>query len=248
MSAAYDERAYGDAYADVYDSVQGERDVEECVEFIQSLIADGASVFELGIGTGRVAIPLAQRGYRVSGNDISQRMLDRLLAKRDGNRIRVYNGDMSERLGDEQSYELVYAAYGTLACVSDAGRQVMTITNVARALAPKGLFMVEANVPNIETFSNGKKIEMGFQDTDQVMISCQEHDPLAQTIRSQHLLWRAGRMHIIPIVFRYLWPAELDLMCLSAGLTLIGRWADFKRMPIHPRADRFVSVYRASSL
>jgi SAM-dependent methyltransferase len=244
---AYDESAYGDAYAEVYDAVQGERDVQDCVEFIQSLIADRAKVFELGIGTGRVAIPLAQRGYRVSGNDISSRMLDQLLAKEDGEKVRVFNEDMSRGLGDEHDYSLVYAAFGTLACVSDLDRQLTTISNVARALAPGGLFMVESNLPDLETFVGGQKVEVGYLGTSQVMISCHEYDPIAQIVRSQHVLCRANRIHMIPIVFRYVWPSELDLMCRSAGLALSERWADFKRTPLRPRAERFVSVYRAQA-
>jgi SAM-dependent methyltransferase len=240
----YDEAAYGDAYADSYDDLQGPLNRDQAVAFIRQLVRPGSRVFELGIGTGRVALPLAAAGLEVFGCDISAEMIGVLKSKTGTLPVQAYVGDMSAGPQVEGSLDLAYSVFGTLACVVDQARQAATIAAVAAKLAPGGYFLAESELPDLASFSNCQKVEVGHLDQQRVMISCHTLDLPAQLISSQHVVVDNGQVRTIPILFRYIWPAELDLMCHAAGLELVGRWSDFRRSPITPADRGQVALYR----
>ncbi|HEV8650676.1 MAG TPA: methyltransferase domain-containing protein [Actinomycetes bacterium] len=242
---AYGPGTYGDQVADVYDEWHGDLpDTQACVERLAKLAGPGPAL-ELAIGTGRVALPLAAAGVEVHGIDASERMVERLRAKPGGRDIPVTMGDFAE-VAVEGSYRLVFLVYNTLFMLLSQDAQVACFANVAARLAPGGVFVVEAFVPDLGRFRRGQAVSVGQLGTEKVRLDLAVHDPVAQRIDSQIVLvWPEG-MRLQPTFLRYAWPAELDLMARLAGLRLRDRWAGWRREPFTASAEKHVSVYERS--
>jgi SAM-dependent methyltransferase len=195
---------------------------------------------ELGVGTGRVAIPLAERGVEVVGLDASARMLERLRTKTD--RVRGIHGDMADVEADG-AFELVYVVFNTLFALLTQDEQVRCFANVARRLAPDGAFVVEAFVPDPGRFDRGQRVQAISVGPDTLELEASVHDPVAQTVTTQKLLFGGGETELLPVQLRYAWPSELDLMARLAGLTLRERYASFERRPFTVTSGSHVSVY-----
>jgi SAM-dependent methyltransferase len=238
----YEPDTYGDRIADVYDRLYDELfDKEGAVTFLAER-AQGGPALELGIGTGRIALPLKARGVVVHGIDASPKMIERLRAKPGGDDIPVTLGDFKQFSATDR-YPLIYVVFNTLFALTNQEDQIRCIENVAKHLADDGLFVVEAFVPDVTRFVRHQNTEVMHVETDEVMISFGRHDPLNQVIRTTHVMFSPEGTNLYPIALRYVYPSELDLMARVAGLVLRERYENWRLNPLTSDSKGHVSVY-----
>jgi SAM-dependent methyltransferase len=217
-------------------------DETAAVAFLAQLAGPGPAL-ELGIGTGRIALPLAAHGIRVDGIDLSPAMVDQLRAKPDGDQLSVTVGDMAE-VPVSGTYRLIYVVFNTLFNLLTQEDQVRCFENVAVHLADDGSFVVEAFVPTfLYQLRNNQYVDVETVEVDEVRLDLLRHDPATQMIEESHVsLSRAG-VRLNPVVQRYAWPSELDLMARIAGLRRKGHWGGWNREPFNSDSSAHVSVY-----
>ena len=207
---------------------------------LERLAGPGGRAIEFAIGTGRVALPLAGRGLEVAGIDVSEPMLARLRAKPGAGAVRAGIGDFTAtRVPGE--FRLVYLVWNTIQNVTTQDEQVATFRNAAAHLAPGGRFLVEVNVPALQRLPPGETVR-AFALTPE-HLGFDEYDVATQRTWSHHYRLVAGEARLFSVAFRYVWPAELDLMAQLAGMELRERWADWDRTPFGPASASHVSVY-----
>jgi len=235
-------QAYGEAIADVYDDWYGDvSDVAGTVTSVTALAAGGA-VLELGIGTGRLALPLHAAGVEVHGVDASPAMVERLRAKPGGADIPVLVGDFSVAL-PEGPFAVVLAAFNTLLNLTAPGALERCLTLVHDRLAPGGALAVEAFVPGDDTASSG--VEVRHVDAHEVVLSVFRRDPTSDAVTGSLVsLSPAGGVRLRPWAIRALGPEALDVLAARAGFTLERRDAGWRHEPFDDAADRHVTVYR----
>ncbi|MFL6206543.1 MAG: class I SAM-dependent DNA methyltransferase [Acidimicrobiales bacterium] len=246
----YDAATYGERFADVYDDWYGDvTDVAACTERLATLAA-GGPVLELGVGSGRLAVPLAALGVEVHGIDASEAMLAQLRAKPGGDEVRLTHGDMADlALADPPPFAVVFAAFNTLFNLGTPDAQQRCIDRVAALLAPDGLFVVEAFVPaDPGTAGPSGSVTPRRITADEVVLAVSHHDERQQTISGQHVHLTAGGIRMRPWHLRYARPAELDAMAAVAGLTLAWRHADWSETPFGAEAGVHVSAYRRGNV
>ncbi|HKA05313.1 MAG TPA: class I SAM-dependent methyltransferase [Acidimicrobiales bacterium] len=241
----FDPSAYGEGIADVYDEWYADLEVDEPVEALAAL-AGGGPVLELGVGTGRLALPLAARRLAVSGVDASTAMVARLKAKHGGDGIAVTVGDMA---GPEPPgpFSLVFAAVNTFfGAFHRAEDQQACMTSVARRLQPGGRFVIEAFVP--EPAESGDSVRVRQLSADRVVLTVTVTDIAAQTAHGQFVeLVDGERVRLRPWSIRWCRPDELDAMATAAGLELEHRWGGWQGEPFTPDSSRHVSVWRQNA-
>jgi SAM-dependent methyltransferase len=238
--------SYGDGFADVYDDWYA--DVSDVAATVSDLVAlaGPAAVLELGVGTGRIAVPLAAAGVPVHGVDASASMLERLRAKDPEGRVQVTLGDMVADL-PPGPFAVVLAAYNTLFNLTAPGAQAACFATVAHRLAPGGRFVVEAFVPEVPPAA-GDHVSVRTMAVDRVVLSVSVHDPSASAASGQFVeLSEAHGVRLRPWAIRYATTVELDAMAAAAGLELEARWRAFGDHTWDDDADRHVSVYRRST-
>jgi SAM-dependent methyltransferase len=235
--SGYTPSTYGDSWAEIYDETAPSHPGE--VELLAELAADGP-VLELGVGTGRVAVPLAERGLEVHGLDPSQAMLARLRDKSD--RVELHEGVMDEfELGLE--FSLVYVVASTIFAPLTQEEQVATFRSVARHLQPGGRFLVQAYVPDLTRFDRGQRTSAVDVGPAGVALEATRLDRAQQLLTGQRIVVSEEGTRLYPLMIRFAYPSELDLMAQLAGLRLRDRWADFERTPYGPASETHVSVY-----
>jgi len=232
----YGPATYGDRWADVYDQRIGAFPGE--VDFLAAR-ADGGSALELGVGTGRVAIPLAERDVDVVGIDASTRMLDVLRSKSD--RVTALVGDMAD-VDAPGKFDLVYVVFNTFFALLSQEAQVRCFANVAPRLKPNGVFVIAVFVPDPSRFDMDRRVEATRVATDDAEISISSHDPVGQVVTTQHIHF-SDTVELRPVRIRYAWPSELDLMAQLAGLRLRERHEDFEGRSFTATSKSHVSVY-----
>ena len=239
----YGPATYGDRIADVYDQhvLDLGLDTEGAVDTLASLAGNGP-VLELAIGTGRLALPLAERGLEVHGVDASEAMVAKLHEKPGGDRIPVTMGDFADVRVDG-SYSLIFVAFNTFFGLLDQEHQVRCFANVATHLADGGLFLIEVFLPDLGRFDRGQRTQVTRVNPDEVFLDASRHDPIAQVIESNHVVITEAGAKLYPVNLRYAFPGELDLMARLAGLELKERWGDWNRQPFTASSPRHVSVY-----
>jgi SAM-dependent methyltransferase len=242
----YGPATYGDHIADVYDERYAQRDPGAEVARIAELAGAGP-VLELGIGTGRVALPLAARGLEVHGIDASEAMVAQLRARTGGTSIPIEIGDMRAVVAPGDGYSLAFVVFNTFFCLLEQDAQVDCFANVARRLAPGGRFLIEAFVPDLTRFDRGQRTSAVTVGVDSVDIDVVVHDPVAQRIDGQHVLIRESGTRLLPVVLRYAFPSELDLMARLAGLVLETREGGWSGEPFTEASAVHVSVWRKPS-
>jgi SAM-dependent methyltransferase len=214
--------------------------VEATVDFLAEL-ADGGSALELGIGTGRIAIPLAARGVRIHGIDLSEAMVARLRAKPGSGQIEVTIGDFATT-AVEKTFALAYLVFNTIENLTTQDEQVACFENVARHLEPGGCFVIEVGVPGLRQLPAGETFHVF--DVSDAHVGIDEYDVVRQGLVSHHLQRTPdGTFRRSSGPFRYVWPSELDLMARIAGLRLRERWAGWKREPFTSESRSHVSVW-----
>jgi len=240
---SHEEGFFGERAASVYDQrAAGMFDPAVVTPVVQTLadLAGQGGALEFGIGTGRIALPLAERGVRVAGIDSSEAMVARLRAKPGGEDIEVAIGDFATtRVGGE--FSLVYLVFNTIFNLVTQDQQVACFENAAAQLSSGGRFVIETGVPDLQNLPVGQTI-IPFR-ADPEGIGFDVYDVVTQRFSSQHYVFADGRVEAHPVEFRYAWPSELDLMARLAGLRLRDRWAGWQREPFTSLSRAHVSVY-----
>jgi SAM-dependent methyltransferase len=238
-----DEGFFGERVAAFYDQRSADASTPEVVGPVVDLLADLAgdgAALEFAIGTGRIALPLAER-VTVAGIDDSEAMVSRLREKPGAERIEVVVGDMATTRVDGE-FSLVYLVFNTISNLTTQDAQVACFQNAADHLRPGGRFVIENNVPALQSLPPGQSV-LPFR-ADPEGFSFDVYDVVTQRFSSQHFYLVDGRVEAYPVEFRYAWPAELDLMARLAGMQLEDRWAGWKREPFTALSPAHVSVYR----
>ena len=243
----YEPSTYGDRMADIYDQWFGiPADTAACVAFLADHATAGPAL-ELGIGTGRIAIPLAQRGVDIHGIDASETMVARLRAKPGGTQIPVAIGNFAD-VSIEGSFSLIFVVFNTFFALLSQDDQLRCFANVARRLTRDGVFVIEAFVPDLARFSRGQRVEARRIEPNHVYLDAARHDPVEQRVFAQHVALSEDGVRLYPVQIRYAWPSELDLMARLVGLRLRERWGGWQQEAFAAASTRHVSIYeRASS-
>ncbi|WP_225834074.1 class I SAM-dependent methyltransferase [Streptomyces sp. NK08204] len=230
VAGTYDESA-----ADMFDA----QVVEPAVDLLAELAGDGRAL-ELGIGTGRIALPLARRGIEVQGIDLSRAMVARLRAKPGGEAVGVTIGDFATTRVDGE-FSVAYLVFNTVMNLTSQDAQVDCFRNVADHLQPGGRFVVEVMVPDLRRLPPGQTAVPFHVGGDRLGFDV--YDVATQSMSSHHVRVTDGRGSYLSIPFRYVWPAELDLMARLAGMRLCDRWEDWTRRPFTSESSGHVSVW-----
>ncbi|WP_326820751.1 class I SAM-dependent DNA methyltransferase [Streptosporangium sp. NBC_01756] len=246
MGQVFDPAAYGRAIADVYDDIyvttMADRATESAVDRLHGL-AEGLPVLEFGIGTGRLALPLAARGLTVAGVEGSAEMVRELRAKPGGDRIPVAVGDFATTRV-EGEFGLVVLAINTIFALPSQEAQVDCFRNAAAHLRPGGRFVVETWIPDLAAFRNGTALRLLSLSEDRVFAEAARLSRADQMMYTTKVNLTSGGLRLLPANHRYAWPAELDLMARLAGMELEHRWSDWDAAPFTDDSRAHVSVYR----
>jgi SAM-dependent methyltransferase len=230
IAARYDEGS-----ADMFEPAV----VEPIVGFLVDLAGDGAAL-ELGIGTGRIALPFSERGVRVHGIDLSEAMVARLRAKPGGEAIPVTIGDFATTRV-EGRFSLAYLVFNTINNLTTQDEQVACFQNVAAHLEPGGRFVIEVGVPDLQRLPPGETY-VAF-DVSPTHLGFDEYDVVSQGLISHHYSLVDGELEVVTMPFRYVWPSELDLMARLAGMSLRERFGGWNREPFTSESRKHVSVW-----
>ena len=212
------------------------------IDRLVELAGDGAAL-ELAIGTGRVGLPLAARGVRVAGIELSPAMVDQLVAKPGAESIEVEIGDMTNPTVANGPFRLAYLVFNTIGNVETQDRQVACFVNAGAHLEPGGHFVIECVVPDLRRLVPGHDAVV-FQHAPGYVGYDRYDDLVAQHAVSHHFLARDGDVYESTTPFRFVWPSELDLMARLAGMHLVHRWADWDRSPFTGDCASHVSVWQ----
>ena len=227
---------YDESAADMFDPAV----LDPAVEFLAALAGDGAAL-ELGIGTGRIALPLSERGVRVHGIDLSEAMVAKLREKPGAERIEATIGDFATTRVDG-TFSLAYIVFNTIGNLTTQDAQVACFENVAAHLEPGGCFVIELGVPGLRTLPPAERFQVFDFGADHIGID--EYDVVEQGLISHHYHERDGAFERSSTPFRYVWPSELDLMARIAGMALRERWSGWKREPFTAESTKHVSVWQ----
>lgn len=234
----FDERVaarYDDSEAETFEAEA----IDPVVEVLVELAGSGRAL-ELGIGTGRIALPLARRGVSVHGIDLSKAMVARLRAKRDGEDIGVTIGDVATTTVDG-SFSLAYLVFNTIMNLTTQAAQVACFRNAAAHLEPGGCFVIEVTIPDLRRLPPGETFHVFNASENHWGID--EYEVATQGLTSHHFETVDGTVERLSIPFRYAWPSELDLMAQLAGMRLRSRWGGWKREPFTSESIKHVSVW-----
>ena len=230
VAARFDER-----YAHLADPAV----VDPMVDFLVERAGDGAAL-ELGIGTGRIALPLAARGVRVHGIELSEAMVARLRAKPGAEEIGVTIGDFATTRVDG-AFSLAYLVANTIMNLTTQEEQVACFRNVSAHLEPRGCFVIEVVVPGLRRLPPGETFQLF--DVSPTHVGFDEYDVARQELISHHYWIEDGQVEVFSPPFRYAWPSELDLMAQLAGMTLREHYAGWKDEPFTSESEKHVSVW-----
>jgi SAM-dependent methyltransferase len=226
---------YDESESEMFDAVV----IEPAVDFLAELAGRGRAL-ELGIGTGRIALPLAERGVPVHGIDLSQAMVARLREKPGGDEIGVTIGDFATTTVDG-TFTVAYLVFNTISNLTTQAAQVACFRNVAAHLEPGGCFVIEVGIPELRRLPPGETFRV-FHGSE-THWGIDEYDVATQGLISHHFDVVDGRLERLSIPFRYTWPAELDLMAELAGMRLRERWSGWKREPFASESHKHISVW-----
>ena len=212
---------------------------------------DGGVALELGIGTGRIALPLAERGVEVHGIDASEAIVAKMRAKPGGDAIPVTISDFSQfnlvEDSQDKRFSLVYVVFNTLFQATSQEAQVQCFRSAAAHLTDDGVFVVEAFVPDPTRFTRGQIVSASRVESDLVSLEISRHDPVNQLVHSQHLFVSESGIKLYPVQVRYSWPSELDLMAQLAGMRLRERWGDWDGSPFTASSENHISIYESAA-
>ena len=235
---------FGEEVAATYDAATSEMHdrsvIDAIINVLAGLAGDGAAL-EFGVGTGRIALPLAGRGVEVHGIDLSKAMVARMRDKPGGSKIGVTIGDFADTYVPGE-FSLTYLVFNTINNLTTQDGQVACFVNAARHLMPGGSFVIEVGVPALRMLPPGQRA-VPF-DVGEKHWAYDLYDCATQSMSSNYVDDDGGTAVLRSIPFRYVWPAELDLMARIAGMTLANRWEDWDGRPFTHESTRHVSVWR----
>ncbi len=234
VAATYDESA-----AEMFDPAV----VEPAVDLLVELAGSGCAL-EFGIGTGRIALPLAQRGVPVHGIELSKAMVARLRAKPGGEDIGVTFGDFATTTV-EGTFSVAYLVFNTIMNLTTQDGQIACFQNVAAHLERGGCFVIEVGVPALQRLPPGETVRA--INVSATRLGFDEYDVASQGLISHHYSVVDGKFKVFSVPFRYVWPSELDLMARLAGMTLRERWSGWKREPFTSASTKHVSVWEKTA-
>lgn len=236
----YTASTYGDSVADIYDQLYGEIDQDEVSTLID--LARGGRALELGIGTGRIALPLYHAGLEIHGIDASLAMTDKLKSKPGGQDIPILHGDFAE-FNLDLKFDLIYVVFNPFFGLQTQSDQVRCLINIANHLSPNGVFLIEAFIPDMSRYDDNQTVRMVNITDDDLRFEVTQIDPLKQQVSSKliHITGSGTRMY--PVKLRYAWPAELDLMAKIAGLEIQHRWGSWQKNELTTKDEQHISVY-----
>lgn len=218
--------------------------VDPVVSFLAELAGDGGAL-EFGIGTGRIALPLSQRGVRVHGIDVSAAMVAQLRPKPGADKIGVTIGDFAA-IKVDGTFRLVYLVYNTIMNLTTQDEQVECFRNAAAHLEPGGCFVIEVGIPALQRLPPGETVRAFHLSP--AHLGFDEYDIAGQILYSHHYQVRDGdRLEVDSAPYRYVWPSELDLMARLAGMTLRERWSGWKREPFTSDSTKHITVWEKSA-
>jgi SAM-dependent methyltransferase len=235
---------FGERIAERYDESASDMFDAEVVDPVVDFLADLAfdrTALELGIGTGRIALPLARRGIRVNGIELSEAMVSRLRVKPGAEQIGVTIGDFATTTV-EGRFSVAYLVFNTIMNLTTQDEQVACFQNVAAHLTPDGCFVIEVAVPDLQRLPPGETVR-AFTVSN-TRLGFDEYDIASQGLISHHYWDVDGKLEGTSLPFRYVWPAELDLMARLAGMSLRERWSGWKREPFSSDSRTHVSVWQ----
>ena len=231
---------FGESIADQYDTLFPHID-PDMLDRLYELSGNG-KVLELGVGTGRVALPLSERGVEIHGIDISPDMLEKLKLKDIKGKIPLRTGSFADLQTDEK-YDLIFVVFNTFFGLLTQKDQTSCFKSVANILEPNGKFLIEAFVPDLARFDRGQSMRTSGISTEQVRLECAQHDIATQAVISQLVIINKKGIKLYPVNIRYAWPSELDLMAKLAGLRLFERWGGWDKQPFTSSSTFHVSIY-----
>src|SRR3954451_20867869 len=235
---------FGEHVATHYDTDSAEMFAADVVGPAVDVLADlaaGRGALELGIGTGRIALPLSSRGVRVHGIDLSASMVAQLQAKPGAEAIGVTVGDFATtRVGEK--FGVAYLVFNTIMNLTTQEEQVACFCNAAEHLEPGGWFVIEVMTPALRRLPPGETVHPFH--VSETRLGFDKYDVVTQRLVSHHYVVADGQFEAVATPFRYVWPAELDLMARIAGMTVRGRWADWTRQPFTSESPSHVSVWQ----
>lgn len=244
----YGPDTYGNAFADVYDAWYGDLgDLDAVLDAITAAAPDDSAILELGVGTGRVAIPLAGRGFEVVGVDASAAMVDQLERKPGGGDVETHVVDMREvgTVPHASRFGLVFSAFNTLLNLSTADDRRRCFDGLVEVMAPDALLAIEAVVPGPDPETIEDHVEIRTMATDRLVLTVSRRDPAARTVSGHHVeLIDGAPVRLRPWQLGYLSPEELDAEAAASGLTLAGRSAGWDLAPFDEASVSHVSWYR----
>jgi SAM-dependent methyltransferase len=242
------EKSFGPKLAEVYDEIQqysktpSRRDRDAAIALLEKL-ARGGPALELAVGTGWIAMPLAARGVRVDGIELSAAMVDQLRAKPGGEEMSVTIGDMAD-VAVSGTYRLIYIVANSLFNLLTQADQVRCFENVAAHLEDNGVFLIEVFRPDyLFRLRDNQYVDAEAIEVNEVRLDVGRHDPLGQLLDESHVLVSRDGVRMNPIVTRYAWPSELDLMARIAGLRPKERWGGWDREPFTAESKYLLAVY-----
>ena len=240
----YRPSTYGEQIAEVYDQLYP--GVEAAALDLIVEFAKGGRALELGVGTGRFAIPLSQRGVPITGVDASEAMLTKLRAKPGSEAIETHLADFSDfSLG--KKYKLVYIPFNTIFAALTQRSQIQLFSCAAAHLEPQGCFLVEAFVPDLSRFTRGQNLTLLDADGGGVHIDATQLDSTNQILTGQHIFLSEKGARLYPVKLRFAYPPELDLMARLAGLTLKNRWGGWDKREFTAESSKHISTYSLES-
>ncbi len=239
----YASEGYGEEIAAAYDDVNAHLDTTAAVVALE-LLARGGRALELGIGTGRLALPLAAHGIDIQGIDASESMVARLRRKPGGEAIPVTMGDFAD-VGVDGEFSLVFVAIGTFFELSTQEDQVRCFRNVAARLVPDGAFVIEAFVPDLVRYGERGESLRAVDVGSRVRLDVSRLDRVQQRVSTRLLFIGDEGVEQFPLERRYAWPSEMDLMAQLAGMRLRERWSDWTGSPFTSASLSHVSIYES---
>ncbi len=258
----YDSATYGERYAPVYDDWYGDDatsavtptgSADEVADHLAGLVGPGGTVLELGVGTGRLALPLVDRGLEVTGLDASPSMLERLRAKAGAERLTLVEGDMADPAAvvtrPDGGFDAVLVGFNTFFNLTTADAQASCLRGVAHLLGDRGHLVLEAFVPDPGAHdpSGAGTVTVRSIELDRVVLDVVAIDPDAQAITGQRIEMTADGNRLLPYVLRYATPGQLDAMAAEAGLVLVDRRQDWAGTPFTEASTSHVSTWRPTS-
>lgn len=235
---------YGEAFADIYDDLYPFIP-SGAIDTLTSMGDPQKKVLELGIGTGRFAIPLAKRGVDITGVDASPTMLEVLERKTNGLAIEYVLDDFS-KLENVSSgpFTLAFCNFSSFFLLLDQEKQISCFKRTSELLEPGGRFILEVYTPDLNRYASDQPIfAEEFRGDKEVFLEASHHNSIKQRVSCRFIRISTDKIRVVPVELRYCWPSELDLMGRLAGLTLEHRWANWEKEPFRATSGRHISVY-----